>query len=91
MITLLEIQQKMSELKDWSFEGGALVRYFEFDSFAESIKFVNKVAELSEKHNHHPDILIIYKTVRINIITHSENALTEKDFELAKDIDQITT
>ena len=55
-----------------------------FDDFAAAIAFVNRVAELAEAANHHPDILVHgWNKVRLTLSTHSEGGLTDADFELA--------
>lgn len=80
----------MSKLNGWALEGKAIVKDFKFKNFKGSIEFVNGVAELSEKMSHHPDILIIYDQVRISLTTHSEGGITEKDLDLAEEIDKIS-
>jgi 4a-hydroxytetrahydrobiopterin dehydratase len=67
----------------WSEVDGALEREFRFDGFPEAIAFVNRVAELAEEANHHPDIAIHYKTVVLRWSTHSAGGITDKDSELA--------
>lgn len=89
MLTLADIQKKMESLTDWSLEGNSLVKDFQFPDFKGSLYFVNKVGELAQENNHHPDILISYNLVRLTLTTHSEHTLTEKDFDLALKIDQI--
>lgn len=73
------------------FEKGTKIRKdFEFENFKEAISFVNKVGDLAEEANHHPDILIHdYKKVTIMLTTHDEKAVTQKDFKLAEKIDEI--
>lgn len=66
-----------------------LKRTYEFESFKEAMEFVNKVSEISESVNHHPDIFISYNKVNLNIYTHDTDSLTELDFELAKKIDEL--
>jgi 4a-hydroxytetrahydrobiopterin dehydratase len=73
----------VSNLSDWDEVDGALERTFELPSFAEAIAFVNRVAELAETENHHPDIAISYKKVTLRWTTHSEGGITERDRELA--------
>jgi 4a-hydroxytetrahydrobiopterin dehydratase len=68
---------------DWIENEGALERTFELPSFAEAIAFVDRVAELSERENHHPDIAISYKKVTLRWTTHSEGGITDRDRELA--------
>ena len=73
----------MSNLSDWDEVDGALERRFELPSFNEAIAFVNRVAELADAENHHPDIAISYKKVTLRWTTHSEGGITERDRELA--------
>jgi 4a-hydroxytetrahydrobiopterin dehydratase len=68
---------------DWPEVDDALERTFEFDSFAEAIAFVNRVAELAEAENHHPDIAVSYKRVTLRWTTHSAGGVTDRDRELA--------
>ncbi len=67
----------------WSIAAGALEREFRFGDFAEAIAFVNRVADLAEAENHHPDIAIHWNTVVLRFWTHSQNAITDRDRELA--------
>lgn len=73
----------MSNLSGWDEVDGALERTFELPSFAEAIAFVDRVAELAEAENHHPDIAISYKKVTLRWTTHSAGGITERDRELA--------
>lgn len=73
----------MSNPQDWAEVDGALQREFELPSFAEAIAFVNRVAELADAENHHPDITISYKRVTLRWTTHSEGGITERDRDLA--------
>jgi 4a-hydroxytetrahydrobiopterin dehydratase len=68
---------------DWSETGGALERTFEFASFPDAIAFVNRLAELAERENHHPDIAVSYRTVTVRWTTHSAGGITDRDRELA--------
>jgi 4a-hydroxytetrahydrobiopterin dehydratase len=89
MLSLGEINQEMATLSGWSLDGSSISKNFTFTNFKESIDFVNKVGEIAEKQAHHPDIIINYNQVRLSITTHSENTLTRKDFQLAKEIDML--
>lgn len=74
----------------WRREGEAIVRDFELADFVAAIAFVNAVAELAERANHHPDIFVHgYKNVRLTLTTHSAGGLTERDFELAAAVDAL--
>jgi 4a-hydroxytetrahydrobiopterin dehydratase len=68
----------------WGEQENALVREFELPSFPEAIAFVDRLAELAEGENHHPDIDIRYRKVTVRWTTHSEGGITEKDRELAE-------
>ena len=68
---------------DWPESDGALERTFELPSFAEAIAFVNRLAELAERENHHPDIDVRYRTVTVRWVTHSAGGVTDRDRELA--------
>jgi 4a-hydroxytetrahydrobiopterin dehydratase len=62
---------------------GALQREFQFRDFAEALAFVNRVGELAERENHHPDVEIHWNTVTLRWWTHVAEAVTERDYELA--------
>ena len=75
---------------DWRHEDDALVRNFEFPDFKAAMWFVNRVAELAEERNHHPDILVHgWNNVRLTLSTHSEGGVTEADQALASAIDAL--
>ena len=80
---------RLDELDNWAINGSAISKTFEFTDFNKSIDFVNKISEIAEKHAHHPDITVRYNIVILSLVTHSENSVTEKDFELAKEIDKL--
>ena len=74
---------------DWAEVDGALQREFELPSFPDAIAFVNRVAELAERENHHPDVTISYKRVTLRWTTHSAGGITERDRELARRSDEL--
>ena len=78
-------------MNDWSKNKQILEKTFTFDNFVKAMEFVNKVGDIAEKENHHPDILIFsYNKVKISLTTHDEgNKITEKDITVAKEIDRI--
>ena len=65
-----------------------LEKEFKFPDFGHALKFVNRVGEIAEKQNHHPDIYFTWGQARIQIWTHKINGLTESDFILAAKIDE---
>lgn len=71
-------------------ENGKLERKFQFENFSDAMVFVNKVAEIAEEKNHHPDILIHdYKNVLVTLFTHEKNEVTDKDRDMAALINEI--
>jgi 4a-hydroxytetrahydrobiopterin dehydratase len=69
--------------EDWSEVDDKLEREFTFDDFVQAIAFVNRVAELAESENHHPDIEIHYKRVILRWWTHTAGGVTDLDRDLA--------
>jgi 4a-hydroxytetrahydrobiopterin dehydratase len=84
-----QIAQMLQKTPQWRRIGKEITRTFQFNNFREALAFVVHVGLLAERMNHHPYIAIHYKTVILNLTTHSEDGLTEKDFELARQIDAI--
>ena len=84
-----QIQKELAALKGWKREGNEIVREYELKGFIHAMGFVNSVALLAEKANHHPDIDIRWNKVKLTLSTHSAGGLTEKDFNLAKQIDSL--
>lgn len=85
-----DIEQKLAQFPDWSASGDAVQRTFNFPNFVEAMAFVNRVAELAEQVQHHPDILVRYSKVTLTLSTHDAGGVTDKDFDLAKRIDAIS-
>jgi 4a-hydroxytetrahydrobiopterin dehydratase len=68
---------------------GALQREHEFRDFAEALSFVNRVGELAERENHHPDIEIHWNRVTLRWWTHVKEAVTDRDYELAEQANEL--
>ena len=73
----------------WNEINKTITKTFEFNSYLDGIDFVNEVANLAEQENHHPDIEIVYCKVTISLTTHDVGGLTDKDYKLAKLIDDL--
>ena len=72
---------------DWNFNNESIDKNFKFTSYMDGIKFVNKIAELAEQKNHHPDILIGWCNVNVSITSHDMDGVTNQCVELANEID----
>ncbi len=88
-LTARQVTTALNNIPGWKKKGGAIVRRFEFKKFPPAIKFVNGVAKIAEKEQHHPDIDIRWNKVTLLLTTHDEGGLTEKDFRLAKKFDRL--
>ena len=81
----------MHEPEGWSEVDGALERTFELGSFVDALAFVNRVGELAERENHHPDIRIDYKRVTLRWWTHTAGGITDRDRDLAGQSAELAT
>ncbi len=84
-----ELTARLSALPSWHLDAGELVRTLSFKDFRAALAFVNHVGELAEKAGHHPDIDIRYNRVRLGLVTHDAGGLTQKDFDLAAQVDKL--
>jgi len=75
---------------EWTRDGDEIVREWKFDDFAAALAFVNRVGEVAEEANHHPDILLHgWNKVRMALTNHSAGGLTAADFEMAAKFDRL--
>lgn len=84
-----QVSARLRIIPHWSKRGQTILRTFTFAGFLESIDFVNRIATKAEKSRHHPDIDIRYNRVMLKLTTHDAGGLTEKDFSLARQCDQV--
>jgi 4a-hydroxytetrahydrobiopterin dehydratase len=89
LLSQAEIASHLSLRPDWRIEGGELVRTFKFETFPAAVAFANKVAEIAEQANHHPDIDIRYNRVRLALVSHDAGGLTSRDFAVAAGADKL--
>lgn len=84
------VNERLQELPEWKLEGGTIIRDVICRDFRHALGFVNKVGDLAEEMDHHPDLLIHgWNRVRIMLSTHSVGGLTENDFKLAHAVEQL--
>ena len=85
-----EIKENLQKISGWKFNNEKIEKEYQLKDFGEALVFVNKVGQIAEGMDHHPDILIhSWNKVKISVSTHSENGITKKDFELANKIESI--
>ena len=81
------IHRELKKLTGWIKLGDKIKKKFEFKDFIQAMGFVNSIAFLAERANHHPDIDIRWNKVQLVLSTHSEGGITQKDIALAKEIE----
>lgn len=75
---------------DWQHDDDSLTREYEFPDFKAAMWFVNRVADLAEERNHHPDILVHgWNKVRLTLTSHDAGGITERDHALAAALDEL--
>lgn len=85
-----DIELRLLALGEWRRDGQAIARDIQLADFAAAIALVNRVAELAQAADHHPDILVHgWNKVRLTLSTHSQGGLTDADFALAAQIDAL--
>jgi 4a-hydroxytetrahydrobiopterin dehydratase len=84
-----QIKLHLHAVPNWSKRAQTIFRTFKFEGFLKGIEFVNRIAKRAQKLNHHPDIDIRFNQVTLTLTTHDEGGITEKDFTLAKQCDEV--
>lgn len=84
-----ELNERLEAMPNWNVVKGEITRTYKLASFPFAIEFVRQIGDLAEAAGHHPDIDIRYDNVKIALSTHDEKGITEKDFNLAKQIDAL--
>ena len=84
-----EVKAALADLPGWELAGSDIVKEYKFADFVAAIAFVNQLAERAEAANHHPDLDIRYRRLRVALSTHDEGGITEKDVALATEIEAL--
>ena len=84
-----EITAGLDRLDGWRLENGKLVREFVFADFVEAIGFMMRCAIWAERLNHHPEWRNVYRTVTVELVTHDVGGISERDFKLARAINEL--
>jgi 4a-hydroxytetrahydrobiopterin dehydratase len=79
-----QIEAALADLGDWSYQDEALVRTFRFADFVHAIDFVDRLAQVAEDRQHHPDIDVRYNKVTLHVSTHDAGGVTVRDVDLAQ-------
>jgi 4a-hydroxytetrahydrobiopterin dehydratase len=84
-----QVTEALRTLPHWSAQDDSLTRIVELESFPQAIQVVNRVAEIAENNDHHPDIDIRWRTLTFRVSTHSKGGVTSLDITLANEIDGV--
>ena len=86
-LTTQEVEDLIGRVPKWSLKEKTIAREFQFKDFRQAMDFVNKVAEIANDQDHHPDILISYNRALLTFTTHKIKGLSMNDFIAAAKID----
>ncbi|MEW5010781.1 MAG: 4a-hydroxytetrahydrobiopterin dehydratase [Cycloclasticus sp.] len=87
--TQADIEQFLQQQPEWQLRDGKLYRNYLFSNFIEAFAFMTEVALYAEKANHHPEWFNVYRTVCIELTTHEVSAVSERDFQLANQMESL--
>ena len=84
-----EVEQLMAQLKGWQLNGAIITKTYEFKNYYQTMAFVNAVAWLAHREDHHPDMTVGYSRCRVDYSTHAIGGLSENDFICAAKVDAL--
>ena len=89
-LTEQQLTEALLSLPDWKYEDGSIKKIFKTSSYPASMGFVTAVGGFCQKRNHHPDyILMKFKDVEVSFSTHSAGGITQKDIDIASDLEKL--
>ncbi|MDQ1281083.1 MAG: 4a-hydroxytetrahydrobiopterin dehydratase [Thermoproteota archaeon] len=85
-----DVKKHLESISGWKQVADTIEKNYKFRNFRQAIEFVNRIADVADAEDHHPDILLWnWNNVKLTLTTHTLNGLSEKDFEVAAKIDKI--
>jgi 4a-hydroxytetrahydrobiopterin dehydratase len=84
-----QVQDMLKQLKGWTVEDGRLVKLYPFPNYCKTMAFVNALAWVSHREDHHPDLMVGYNKCRVEYMTHAIGGLSENDFICAAKCDAL--
>ena len=88
-LSVTEIQEKLSALNEWEFKDNTIRKTFTFETYMESIGFINRLAEIAEEANHHPDMLVGWCRIDVAFTSHDQGGVTLACIEMAKKAESV--
>ncbi|MFN3975693.1 MAG: 4a-hydroxytetrahydrobiopterin dehydratase [Aquificaceae bacterium] len=86
-----KVEEGLKALPEWKYREGCLIREYYTKNWKETVLLFNAIAALAEAHWHHPDIEAGFKKLKIKLTTHEVGGITDKDFNLATEIEKLAT
>src|SRR5574341_42538 len=86
--TEVEVRERLGLLPGWRYDGGMIRRLYKTDGWSTTLMLVNAIGFVAEAADHHPDLKVSWGSVEVALSTHSAGGITEKDFELARLVEQ---
>lgn len=83
------IRERLTEIPEWQRDGDRIVREYSLDDFVEAVEFTNALVGPAEEAHHHPDLEVSWGSVVVRLTTHDAGGLTDNDFDLAQQYDDI--
>lgn len=90
LLTSDEIATQVASLAGWTLETDRISKVFAFKDFREAVNFLTEITPIADEQNHHPDVAIHWNELTLTLWTHASGGLTERDFRLAKTLDEMT-
>ncbi len=88
-LTQTEVDSLMVQLEGWQQQGGQIAKAYRFKNYYQTIAFVNAVAWMAHREDHHPDLAVGYNSCRVEYMTHAIQGLSENDFICAAKVDAL--
>ena len=85
-----QIRLALDDLPGWRYERGEIFKQYKFSTFLDAIAFIDRLADVAQEANHHPDLENHYNRVRVGLHTWAEDAVTDKDLALAHRIEAVS-
>lgn len=90
VLTDAEVERALQSLPEWKRKGKGIERSYQFRNFVEAMGFANRIAEVAEAVNHHPDITISYNKVLLTLMSHDSGGVTQRDIRMAGKINEVS-
>jgi len=89
LLTDFQIQNLLKNLTDWEYIDNSIQKTYVFTSYMDSIEFINRLAEKAEATNHHPDIIVGWRKVKLSFTSHDKGGVTSSCIEMAIQADLV--